>query len=739
MNIYLDYNATTPIDKEVAEEMKPYLEKYFGNPSSSHSYGIETKKTVEKARKQIAKLINCKTNEIIFTSGGTESNNYAIKGIAYKNEAKGKHIITSTIEHPAVLEVCKYLETKGFNISYISVNENGIINITELEEAITPETILISIMHANNEIGSIQPIKKISTIAKKHNIIFHTDAAQSIGKHPADVQELGVDLLSIAGHKLYAPKGIGALYIREGIQLEKLMHGANHELNKRAGTENILEISGLGKACEIAQRDLEKNMSHMKEMRDLLNNKLLENWSEIKLNGHKDKRLANTLNISFPHIEANILLNELEANGIAASAGAACHTDSIDVSSVLTAIKLNMDYSMGTIRFSTGRHTTKEEILNATKIINETVNKLRPSVDNSPIKQIENNMEIKLTKYTQGGGCACKIKPQYLEKILVDLPIPLDKNILIGTETADDAAVYKLNEETALVQTLDFFTPIVDDPYEFGAIAATNALSDIYAMGAKPIFGLNIVGFPSNRLPMDVLKQILKGAQDKATEAGISILGGHSIEDPEPKYGMVVSGIVHPDKILSNANAKEGDAIILTKPIGVGIISSAIKKGLVDTKTKDYATKLMTTLNKTASEVLSKYNVNACTDVTGFGLLGHLKEITKGSNVNAEVFFNSIPVIPEAIDFVAANIYPAGSKNNLDYLHDYLIWDNNIDETSKILLCDAQTAGGFVFTVPFDEKDKIIAELKENNILEASYIGNITNNGKGNISIIKKN
>ncbi len=735
MNIYLDYNATTPIDKEVAEAMQPYLDKYFGNPSSSHSYGIETKKTVEKARKQVANLINCKPSEIIFTSGGTESNNYAIKGIAYKNEQKGNHIITSTIEHPAVLEVCRYLETKGFNISYIPVNENGIINLTELEDAITPETILISVMHANNEIGSIQPIKEISEIAKKHNIIFHTDAAQSIGKHPADVQELGVDLLSIAGHKLYAPKGIGALYIREGIQLEKLIHGANHELNMRAGTENVLEISGLGKACEIAKRDLEKNISHMQEMRDLLHKKLLDNWPEIKLNGHKNKRLANTLNISFPNIEANILLNELEANGIAASAGAACHTDSIDVSSVLSAIKLNIDFSMGTIRFSTGRHTTKDEIIKAAEIINETVNKLRPSVDNSPIKQIENNMEIKLTKYTQGGGCACKIKPQDLEKILSDLPISIDKNILIDTKTADDAAVYKINEETALVQTLDFFTPIVDDPYHFGAIAATNALSDVYAMGAKPIFALNIVGFPTNRLPMEVLKQILKGAQDKATEAGISILGGHSIEDPEPKYGMVVSGIVHPDKILSNANAKEGDAIILTKPIGVGIISSAIKKGIADKKTEDYAIQLMTTLNKTSAEVISKFDVHACTDVTGFGLLGHLKEITKGSNVNAEIHFSKIPVIPEAIDFVAANIYPGGSKNNLEYLHDYLDWDNTITEPSKILLCDAQTAGGLLFTVPFDKKDKIINELKKNNITDACHIGNITIKGKGNISI----
>ena len=237
MKIYLDYNATTPIDKEVAQAMQPYLADYFGNPSSSHSFGIETKKAVENARKQVATLINCKPNEIIFTSGGSESNNYAIKGIAYAYENRGNHIITSSIEHPAVVEVCKYLERKGFNITYIPVDEHGVIDLNKLEKAITKQTILITVMHANNEIGTIQPISEIAKIAKKHSIYFHTDAAQSTGKYPVDVKDMGVDLLSIAGHKLYAPKGIGALYIKEGVQLEKLIHGADHEQNKRAGTE----------------------------------------------------------------------------------------------------------------------------------------------------------------------------------------------------------------------------------------------------------------------------------------------------------------------------------------------------------------------------------------------------------------------------------------------------------------------------------------------------------------------
>ncbi|MGM0409073.1 MAG: selenide, water dikinase SelD, partial [Bacteroidota bacterium] len=644
MKIYLDYNATTPIDKEVAQAMQPYLAEYFGNPSSAHSFGAETKKAVENARKQVANLIHCKPHEIIFTSGGSESNNYAIKGIAYAYENRGNHIITSTIEHPAVFEVCKYLEKKGFKISYIPVDEYGTINLKKLEKEITKQTILITVMHANNEIGTIQPISEIAKIAKKHGIYFHTDAAQSTGKYPVDVQELGVDLLSIAGHKMYAPKGIGVLFIKEGIQLEKLIHGADHELNKRAGTENVLEIVGLGKACEIAQRYMYRNITHMQTMRNLLYQNLKKEITDLKLNGHPENRLANTLNVSFPNIEANILLNEIEAHGIAASAGAACHTDDIDVSPVLTAIKLRTDFAMGTIRFSVGKNTTEDEINRASKIIIETAKKLQSSDKGKTISGISSIANIKLTSYTQGLGCACKLRPQELEKILKDIPISKDTNVLIDTKNSDDAAVYKINDETALVQTLDFFTPIVNNPYDFGAIAAANALSDIYAMGAKPLFALNIVGFPSNRLPMEVLQQILKGAQDKASEAGISIIGGHTIDDPEPKYGMVVSGIVHPDKILSNSNAKEGDAIILTKPIGLGIITTALKRGLAEKEVEDHAIQIMKELNKTAAEVISEFNINACTDVTGFGLLGHLSEITLASKTDAEIFCNKVPV-----------------------------------------------------------------------------------------------
>jgi len=369
MGIYLDYNATTPIDKEVADAMLPYLTEHFGNPSSSHSYGVITKTAVEIARKQVADLLNCSPSEIVFTSGGSEANNYAIKGFAFANQHCGNHIVTSVIEHPAVIEVCKFLETKGFRVSYIPVDEYGIVDLNKLESEICQETILVTVMHANNEIGTIQPIKEISNVCKKHNLAFHTDAAQSVGKYPTDIKELGIDMLSIAGHKLYAPKGIGALYIKDGIILEKLIHGADHESNKRAGTENILEIVGLGKAAEIAKRDMDENLSHMKEMRDSFYQKLKEVYPDIKLNGHPDHRLPNTLNVSFKNIKANVLLVEMEKYDIAASAGAACHTDSVKMSSTLSAIGLSIEYAMGTIRFSVGRNTTIQEVGFASEII----------------------------------------------------------------------------------------------------------------------------------------------------------------------------------------------------------------------------------------------------------------------------------------------------------------------------------------------------------------------------------
>jgi cysteine desulfurase len=374
--IYLDYNATTPHDPEVVAAMRPYLEEHFGNPSSSHLYGRITRGAVENARAQVASLLNCQPDEVVFTSGGTESNNYAIRGMAFALRDLGNHIITSQIEHPAVKEVCRFLEGHGFEVTYLPVDQHGLVSTTDVEEAIRLETIFLTIMHTNNEVGTIQPIERISRIAREHGIPFHTDAAQSVGKIPIDINVLGADLLSIAGHKLYAPKGIGALYIRRGLKLEKLIYGAGQEYGRRAGTENVLEIVGLGYACEIARRDLAKNMAHMKATRDGLAKRLLQKVDGARVNGHPEFRLPNTLSISFRDVDASVLLDEVQEY-VAASAGAACHSDRVEVSEVLRAINLPVEWARGTVRFSTGRMTTHQEIEEAAEVVADAVLKLR--------------------------------------------------------------------------------------------------------------------------------------------------------------------------------------------------------------------------------------------------------------------------------------------------------------------------------------------------------------------------
>jgi cysteine desulfurase len=374
--IYLDYNATTPIDLEVANEMMRYIQTFFGNPSSSYSLGRNNKEAINKARKQVASLINAKPGEIIFTSGGTESNNHAIRGVAFAKKEIGKHIITSSVEHPAVTEVCKYLNSVGYEISYLPVDTHCKVNPKDVEDAIRQDTVLITIMYANNEVGTIQPIEEIAAIAKQNNILFHTDAAQSIGKIPTDVRKLGIDLLTIAGHKLYAPKGIGVLYIKQGINIENLMYGAGQERGIRPGTENVSQIVGLGKACELAKRNLYKNSQNMLLMKERLLNGLRNNLGDkVKVNSNLENCLPNTLSISFDKVEAHSLTS-LISNDVLISTGSACHSDTFEISSVLKAMNIDFMTAKGTVRISTGKFTTEREIDLAIKIISNSVNKL---------------------------------------------------------------------------------------------------------------------------------------------------------------------------------------------------------------------------------------------------------------------------------------------------------------------------------------------------------------------------
>jgi cysteine desulfurase len=374
--IYLDYNGTTPHDPEVVAAMRLFLETEFGNPSSSHWYGIIPKKAVEGARRQVAELLNCLPEEIYFTSGGTESNNHAIQGMVRAYTHQGCHIVTSAFEHPAVGEVCRFLETHGYETTRVPVDALGMVDPEQVKQALRPDTILITIMHANNEVGTIQPIARIAEIAKERGIFLHTDAAQSLGKIPVDVASLGVDLLSLAGHKLYAPKGIGALYIRSGVTPEKFCHGAGQEKGMRAGTENVLEIVGLGKACEIAARKLPEDMPRLQEFRDRLHTGIISRIPGVRLNGHPDHRLPNTLNLSFYGIAANRLLEEIGLE-VAASAGAACHADTVSISPVLEAMGVPTEWAKGAVRFSLGRMTTVTEIDRVIEVVVAAVNILR--------------------------------------------------------------------------------------------------------------------------------------------------------------------------------------------------------------------------------------------------------------------------------------------------------------------------------------------------------------------------
>ena len=357
--IYLDYNGSTPIAPEVVEAMRPFLYQHFGNPSSHHWAGEPAKGAVEDARRQVADLLECLPSEIVFTSGGSESNNHAIKGVFFALKKKGNHIITTEIEHPAVLNPCCFLERIGAKVTYVGVDKYGRVDPIEIEKAITPKTILITVMHANNEVGTIQPIEELSTIAKKHGTLLHTDAAQSMGKIDTNINSLGVDLLSVAGHKLYAPKGIGALYIREGTPIEPLIHGAGHESGRRAGTENVLLIVGLGKACEVAKKY--PNDFKIRDLRDRFWELLQKNFgSEVLLNGHPIHCLPNTLNVSFVGNIGGEILSRLD--GVAASTGAACHSGSVELSPVLKSMGVSPEVGMGAIRFSLGRTTTLQEV-----------------------------------------------------------------------------------------------------------------------------------------------------------------------------------------------------------------------------------------------------------------------------------------------------------------------------------------------------------------------------------------
>ena len=374
--IYLDHAATTPVAKEVLEAMLPYFSEKFGNASSLHSLGREAEKTLTSSRNTAAKLISAEPKEIIFTAGGTESNNMAIKGAAFANKGKKNHIITTPIEHHAILHPCEWLGKNGFRTTCLPVDKYGLVSLEDLENAITKETLLVSVMWANNEIGTIEPIAEIGKLCRDNDVLFHTDAVQAFGKIPVDVKKCNVDLLSASSHKIYGPKGVGLLYAREGVKLEPIMHGGGHEMGMRSGTENVSGIVGFAKACELARKDMDDDMRKQQRLRDMLIKEvtsLPDSW----LNGHPEKRLPNNAHFSFRYIEGESLILYLDMKGIAASTGSACSSKSLKPSHVLTAIGLKPEEAHGSLRTTLGRSTTEDDIRYTAAAIRETVETLR--------------------------------------------------------------------------------------------------------------------------------------------------------------------------------------------------------------------------------------------------------------------------------------------------------------------------------------------------------------------------
>jgi len=375
--IYLDYNATAPTDERVLKKMMPYFKDIYGNPSSVYRFAQESKRAVEEARENLAQLLNAQSSEIVFTSGGTESNNTAIKGIALDNQDKGRHIITSKIEHYAVLHTCGALEARGFEVTYLGVNERGRISLEELEKSIKKDTILVSIMYANNEVGTIQPIKEIADICKSKGVCFHSDAVQAVGKVNVDTKALSLDMLSLSGHKFYGPKGVGALYVKKGLKFTPLLHGGGHERGRRSGTENVAGIAGLGEAARLAKLEIEDEAKRIEPLRNKLEQGIIKSIPEVKVNGDSDDRMFNTLNVCISHIEGESILINLDFEGICASSGSACTSGSLEPSHVLLAMGIPAEVAHGSLRMSLGKHTSGEEIDKVLAVLPPIVEKLR--------------------------------------------------------------------------------------------------------------------------------------------------------------------------------------------------------------------------------------------------------------------------------------------------------------------------------------------------------------------------
>ena len=705
--IYLDYNATTPVDPRVAEAMLPYLMRVYGNPSSGHALGREAREAVERARDEVATCLGCDPGEVFFTSGGSEADNWAIRGVV---EARGGgHVVVTAVEHPAVLEPVRALERSGrIRLTVVGVDAQGLVDPDAVAAALAGDTVLVSVMLANNEVGTLQPVAEIAARCRDRGVPVHTDAAQAVGKIPVDMGELGVDLLTVAGHKLYAPKGVGALVVRRGVALEPLIRGAAHERGLRAGTENVAALVALGKACALAAAEVGEEGPRLAVLRNRMESALAAGFPAMVRHGHPTLRLPNTASVAFPGVDATLLLARL-GEEVAASAGAACHTDAVIPSHVLAAMGVDTATAMATVRFSVGRFSTAREVDDGTRAVLAVAREI--AGDRAETGGTRQTGPIRLTSYTHGLGCACKLQPDVLERVLRSLPRPDRAEVLVGADTSDDACAWRLPDGSVLVQTLDFFTPVVDDPRLFGAIAAANALSDIYAMGARPLTVMNLIGFP-RCLPQSTLVEILRGGAEKVREAGAVIVGGHTLEDDEPKYGMAVTGLVDPARLVSTLGALPGDALILTKPLGTGILATALKGEVLSEGDIADAIAGMEQLNKAAAEIMLEVGIHACTDITGFGLLGHLLEMAEASRVRIEIEAAALQVYPHAVEMAAIGLVPEGSYNNRQHYLPQVVNGAELPPELLDILADPQTSGGLIIAVAPEKTAELRRRLR---------------------------
>ncbi|MBP1620183.1 MAG: selenium donor protein/cysteine desulfurase NifS,TIGR03402 [Acidobacteria bacterium] len=740
--VYLDYNATTPVDPRVIEAMRPALASLFGNPSSGHRPGRAARAAVEEARERVAACLGAESDEIVFTSGGSESDNQAIHGVVAARG--GGHVVVSAVEHPAVLEPARALAAEGrIRLTVVPVDRFGRVDPDEIERALAADTVLVSVMLANNEVGTLEPVAEIAARCRRRGVLVHTDAAQAVGKVPVDVGTLGVDLLTVAGHKLYAPKGIGALFVRRGVELAPLIRGAGHERGLRSGTENVASIVGLGVACSLAAAELAEERERLAALRDRLEAMLAEGFPALVRHGHPVERLPNTASVAFPGVDANLLLTRL-ADEVGASAGAACHTDAVHPSAVLLAMGVDAAMAMSTVRFSVGRFSTADEVERAARRVVEVARELAGDRATSSAAP---GPGVRLTRFTHGLGCACKLQPRLLEEVVRRLPRPQHAEILVGAFRrrlrVAAAGRHGAGPDTRLLHAGGRRATAVR--CDRRGQRALRRLRDGRDPAVRPqhcwLPGRRAAGRGAARDPgrraggrRGSRRRRARRPHRRGHRAEVR-LGRHRHDRRRPALAQRRRGA---DQLWRNAGAREGDLLVLTKPLGVGIWATAAKHDAADAAGWARACATMRRLNAAGAAALRPARPRAVTDVTGFGLLGHLHELLAASRCDGEVWLGAVPVLDGTRRLIALGEVPGGTRANLEHAAAFTSFAEGIVVDDRLLLADAQTSGGLLAAVPADAAGPLLERLHDGGDDGAAIVGRITGPGDGRVRVLDR-